>query len=222
MDLFSITLIFQIAVLSVQLFCGIFFMKKFLTVKDKKNYLHLVYSLFFLLLFVGQGIYFYYLSFLTRFDEDRFDDFMPEFIAGTALHLAALSCILLITEHRFFKGKDKYILFIAVVILVIIIGTVETRKQAENLVLWGSLISMFLPLVLWSYIFTKTVGIVRRKSFLMLLGIFIYLLGMLFSVSGINSALQLILDLEIMWIYNIGYTIRIIALIILFKGFSTE
>ena len=219
-----ITNILQIIVLLTQISCGVYFLKKYSRNRKKIefNYMNIIYALFYILICIGQGIYFYYLTFLTDFNPVLYDSFMEYFIAGSAFHVAGLSVILLITERRILKGKDKYLLFISVIFIVILIFLSKTRKEAENLTLLGCALAMILPLFLWLYLVFKTVGAIRKNAALIFFGIIIYLLGMLASVSGINAFFVELTGLENRWIYSVGYIIRITAMFLLARGFNRD
>ncbi len=222
--LLAIFLIPLIALLSLYLLVGIIFLKTYFKLKPtwgdgKKDYLHFLQGLFFILFFAGRLV----LAIFDVINESSGENVTPETLllwkAGILIFMMGYGVFFFVMEMRILKGKDKYIPFILYCIILLIGLIIPDIPITSNCIMAATALSLYIPIA-YFYIAIVSNGTVRKKALLVFIGIMVmYVATAMISEPFINIFKPIFENFQI---HSISYSIMSIGVILIYTGLRRE
>ncbi len=207
------------------MYLSIYFIRKFYQKKKKAgaegkiDYLNLIHGIAILLLGLGRlGLAIF--DIITQFDSANYaaNNFWIWKI-GSTIQMSALCLFFIIMEKRLMKGRDKYILVILYVGLLIIGMAMVEINIATNFIIIASIVTIYIPFA-YLYVAIISEGNVRKKAIYVFIGFSIFMIAALLTGEMVIDLIAQPLGITRIDVHVIAYIIKISCLFFLFLGFK--
>ena len=191
--------------------------------ENKENRLILAFAVLFLLIGIGRIFFIYFDYFLTNFDSTLYIMYGGYWKLASIFPFIGFIFVVFMAEKEIYKAKTKYLVGIFGLVFIVISMVIPDLGLAQVIGGIPTVIALLFIPISYLYLGIISEGEIRKKSFIIFIGITVYLLGYIILAEVLLDVfIMLFVAPEIYMRYilhvvSIGF--KLVGIIILISGF---